>query len=1262
MPGSALYHQTNAMLEGWALWNGGSGSSTAEVSCVASNLVYSNFLGGFPPVPPAGVSLPGTAPAVSGYSAALQFSRAISADPDNLVTNRVYASFLFQIPNLGNLNSSSPIYFGGFATNSGDQNVSLPSRAMKLFLKGNSATVGASTAYSIGIQNASGSGTEAAYDAGGHGSNDVLFVVMDYEFGIHGGADVANLWVNPPAASVAAGAAPSPAASFSTSSANAQLVNAADFFLLSRSGATIWGSLLAGNLRVGDTWSYVTGAPEIIIPPSNETNGPGGTAVFSCQAVAGATNESPLVYQWQIDGTNLADGGSISGSSTPTLSIFNVAVTNSGVYSVIVNNSLAAVTNSADLEVLSVAVTTNPVDQVAVAGGAATFNVAAIGVPAVAYQWRENGANLTNGVSASGTIFSGVNSPTLTLQNISYLDSGAVFDCVVTNEAGAGADSSGATLTAADPVLVSTPQSETVNPGGTANFSVTAAGSGPFTYQWEDDGIPLMDGFSASGAIVTGVTTSNLQIIGAGYKDAGNYSVTVNNVYNASAMSLPAALTLVYTNVTTPVNYVSVKACGAKGDGLTDDTLAFEEALAAAKAGTNDGVYVPMGHYVISAPLTLNALEMFGRLAGGWSGGDTSPLPTLLIRQYDLPGVSLTNGASLLGMAIDYDQGTPTTTNAPAISVQSVGTTLSNLRIQNAYDGISTPGPDEPGRARFSHILIVGPAHNGIEISKCYDFVQFLDIEVICPGAPSSGAAFSFGRIDEGGYTGLMASNCATGYQFFTDTATNGDGGFFTGSFAGCSAVDCATDVWVTGDHKIKIAGGNFTAGSCGAFVDGTNAEFTMVGGQWQVNSGQALQVAQAANVVLAADMFSHAGPVPNMLVQIQGCAMATVKDCQFLPGSTGLELDNENQQAMVIGNNFQDGGIANYMPSSSVVAANLFTASPPSGLQAMAGNGQVALNWTAPLGASSYNLKRATLSGGPYMTLASLTVTNYTDFNVTNGTTYYYVVSAVKSGGESANSSQVSAMPGPPAPAPPSDVTAVASNEQVVLTWMASPGATGYNIGQSPVGGGPYSIIANTNGIIYTITGLTNGLTYYFVVTATNTNGASANSIEVSATPQVPLPAVPSGLAATAYSGRIQLTWNGVSGATNYYLKRATSDGGPYAVIAEAPAPAWGDLIVTNNVTYYYVVSAVNAAGQSGNSSQVSVIITPALTLVHGSGSFVLSWPSWASGYTVYSTTNLTPPVAWNPVTNAPESNNGTFYLNLTVTNAQQFYRLSSQ
>ncbi len=96
-------------------------------------------------------------------------------------------------------------------------------------------------------------------------------------------------------------------------------------------------------------------------------------------------------------------------------------------------------------------------------------------------------------------------------------------------------------------------------------------------------------------------------------------------------------------------------------------------------------------------------------------------------------------------------------------------------------------------------------------------------------------------------------------------------------------------------------------------------------------------------------------------------------------------------------------------------------TVSPPAaptGLAATAGDKQVTLSWNASAGATSYNLKRSATHGGPYSTVTSPTTTTATDTGLTNGTTYYYVVSAVNAGGESANSSEVSATPSLPPPA----------------------------------------------------------------------------------------------------------------------------------------------------------------------------------------------------------------------------------------------------
>ncbi|HSU56280.1 MAG TPA: DNRLRE domain-containing protein, partial [Candidatus Dormibacteraeota bacterium] len=167
----------------------------------------------------------------------------------------------------------------------------------------------------------------------------------------------------------------------------------------------------------------------------------------------------------------------------------------------------------------------------------------------------------------------------------------------------------------------------------------------------------------------------------------------------------------------------------------------------------------------------------------------------------------------------------------------------------------------------------------------------------------------------------------------------------------------------------------------------------------------------------------------------------------------------------------------------------------------------------------------------------------------------------------------------------------------QINLSWSPTVGATYYNLRRSPNSGGPYTLVAQ--GLMTTNlndTTVFSATTYYYVVSAVYSGGESTNSIEASAlTPLLPAPA-----ALTASLGNeVALTWTASSGATSYKVMRAFVSGGPYTTIATGVTGTnYGDSVYYTSATYYYVVSAVDAGGQSPNSPEASVTASNSLRI----------------------------------------------------------------
>jgi lysophospholipase L1-like esterase len=286
--------------------------------------------------------------------------------------------------------------------------------------------------------------------------------------------------------------------------------------------------------------------------------------------------------------------------------------------------------------------------------------------------------------------------------------------------------------------------------------------------------------------------------------------------------------------------------------------------------------------------------------------------------------------------------------------------------------------------------------------------------------------------------------------------------------------------------------------------------------------------------------------------------------------------------------------------------------ASPPPAPQnvlSAGGNGQVYLSWGDVGGATSYNIYWSTAAGVDQLSGTKITVTAgpYYHAGLSNGTMYYYVVTAANPYGESIESSEVSAMPSAvSAPLPPKDVAVFGASRQTIVRWTSvdtEAGNTVHNVywstspGVKRVNGNKISDVVSP----YTHGGLINGNTYYYVVTSVNQYGESVESKEVSATPaQGNAPSAPTGVRAVAGYLRAVISWDTPAGAESttgqtryniYWSTFAAVSSTNGTKIANVTSP-YTHMDLVQDSTYYYVVTAENGYGESDDSERVSATI----------------------------------------------------------------------
>jgi len=256
-----------------------------------------------------------------------------------------------------------------------------------------------------------------------------------------------------------------------------------------------------------------------------------------------------------------------------------------------------------------------------------------------------------------------------------------------------------------------------------------------------------------------------------------------------------------------------------------------------------------------------------------------------------------------------------------------------------------------------------------------------------------------------------------------------------------------------------------------------------------------------------------------------------------------------------------------------------------PTGLQARAGNTQISLQWDAVDGATGYKVYRRTpsspWSSGPITTPAGCL---FTDTGLVNGAAYIYNVTAVNGSGNGAWAvSEKEVKASVKNCLAPTNIAVTPGNTQATVTWDPPIGQDSFTVEVAENAGGPAAYTSSGADILSrTITGLTNGRTYYFRVRHNLSTSASAYSVEVGGTPSELLPMAPTSLSNKAVGNtQVTLTWNAVDGATGYQVyRRAPSSPWSSSPVAIPAGCLFTDTGLVNGVTYHYLVAAANAAG----------------------------------------------------------------------------------
>ena len=325
------------------------------------------------------------------------------------------------------------------------------------------------------------------------------------------------------------------------------------------------------------------------------------------------------------------------------------------------------------------------------------------------------------------------------------------------------------------------------------------------------------------------------------------------------------------------------------------------------------------------------------------------------------------------------------------------------------------------------------------------------------------------------------------------------------------------------------------------------------------------------------------------------------------------------------------------FSPAQSVKCPIVLSA-PSMTLDLNKSTGKPVISWTSVPFATQYEIYRsATGADKSYRIIRRTALLNYTDTTAASGTTYYYVVRAMRGTGSSviysrfckAQSTTSAVLPSTPTVTLRIDDT----TGKPVISWSKTANAAQYEIYRSTTGADKsYRIIRRTALLNYTDTTAVAGTTYYYVVRAIQGTSPNifrgrfcpAQSIRCAAVPGVPDMA----LTTDIDTGHIVISWSAATDAAQYEVFRST-DGSSFSSVCRTAALTWTDPTTENGVAYYYKVRGItdSVKGAFCKAQSIAVPGVPSMTLSNDSvtGRNVVSWSSvaCATEYEVYRSAN---------------------------------------